>query len=63
MSDQPPPEKPSYPNAAADRLILQHAQNWVCDTCTHAWFEADAYVCPICSSSALHRWGERESEL
>lgn len=56
------PEKRSYPDAEADRLILLHAQNWVCDDCGYVWWETDAYACPSCGKSAMHRWGEHEKE-
>lgn len=65
MADTPigtPTPKP--PSGVTDemRLLLTTAQNWICDGCDHAWWEADAYHCPACGKSDMHRWGERTGE-
>lgn len=56
--------KPNYCPAEMRRIreALSAAQNWVCDPCGNAWWEADAYQCPRCGKSEMHRWGEREDE-
>jgi rubrerythrin len=62
-SDQTAPApKPSSGVTEEMLLLLETAQNWVCDGCGHAWWEADAYQCPSCGQSNMHRWGERADE-
>lgn len=50
------------PNGDPSAAILNTAQNWVCDDCAHAWWEADAYRCPACGQSGMHLWGQRDGE-
>ena len=58
------PVMPAGESGASEHvgLVLRAAQNWVCDGCRHAWWEADAYQCPACGQSAMHRWGEHDDE-
>ena len=61
MADEAAP-KASALDMETVRLLLTTAQNWVCDGCGHAWWEADAYRCPECGKSEMHLWGERADE-
>ena len=45
------------PDTQRTAVILTSAQNWVCDDCGHAWWEADAYRCPACHRPNFHLWG------